>query len=314
MRLSIVVPAYNAAPFLERCIRSLEGQDVAREDYEIIIVDDGSTDETPLIAAGLYREFGNIRILTQTNKGLSVARNEGIAHAEGEYLMFVDSDDALRPACLAAILERCESQDLDLLRIGAVGAGSAAVCSGLDVLRGRVKVCAPFSVCRKSLLDEHQLRFFPGIFHEDAEFTPRLYYYAKRVSSLPEDVYIVNRTPGSITGTPDPKRVHDLLLVMDRLDAFAAGLPGGERKAFHDCISSNMNYALHLATDFSVAGSDLRRNFAQAFAGCSKLFLHLRASSRFRWKMEGLLFGLFPRRALGIYSFFYRFVKPDPDA
>ena len=103
MRLSIVVPAYNAAPFLERCIRSLEGQDVAREDYEIIIVDDGSTDETPLIAARLSREFGNIHILTQTNKGLSVARNEGIAHAEGEFLMFVDSDDALLVAAKGKI-------------------------------------------------------------------------------------------------------------------------------------------------------------------------------------------------------------------
>lgn len=315
MKLSIVVPAYNAAPFLERCIRSLEDQDVAKDAYEIIIVDDGSTDDTPRIAGALCGEYPNIRLLSQTNKGLSEARNAGIAEAKGEYLMFVDSDDALRPSCLGEILLSCERLSLDLLRIGATGGDSETVRPGIEVLRGRVKVCAPFSVCRRSLLEELGLRFYPGIFHEDAEFTPRLYSYARRVSSLPEDAYIVNRTPGSITGTPDPKRVYDLLLVMERLDAFAEGLDSSGKKAFHDCIASNMNYALHLATDLSSGeGETLRKPFAAAFSSHRSLFAHLRASSRMRWKFEGLLFGLFPCRALAIYSFFYRFIKPDPDA
>lgn len=315
MRLSTVVPAYNAEQWLERCILSIEGQDVARDLYEVIIVNDGSTDGTLMVAQKLAAEFSNIRIVSQPNKGLSEARNAGIDLAKGDYLMFVDSDDMLARDCLGKILSACEGLNLDLLRIGAVGKEPAGtVRKGKDVLLGRVKVCAPFTVCRRAFLEEHGLRFFPGIFHEDAEFTPRLYFYAGRVASLGEDAYIVNRTPGSITSTPSPKRVFDLLLVMDRLHAFASGLPARDRRPFHDCIASNMNYTLHLARDIAAGTEQAGKQFSSALARHRRLFSHMCSSSRFRWKAEGVLFGLFPGKALAIYAFFSRFIKPDPDA
>ena len=139
MKLSIIVPIYNVAPYLRKCVDSLLAQDIT--DYEIILVDDGSPDECPEIcdqyAASYPSEFKgqenskaaphastpytlhstpSIRVIHQANAGLSAARNAGIAAATGDYLMFVDSDDYLQPNVLGALLEQVERDNLDVLR------------------------------------------------------------------------------------------------------------------------------------------------------------------------------------------------------
>jgi glycosyltransferase involved in cell wall biosynthesis len=93
LQLSIILPVYNVRDYLERCIRSLEDQDIAREEYEIIVVNDGSPDDSREVALHLMREFNNITLLDQENQGVSKARNAGIARAKGNYLLFIDPDD-----------------------------------------------------------------------------------------------------------------------------------------------------------------------------------------------------------------------------
>ena len=139
MKLSIIVPIYNVAPYLRKCVDSLLMQDIT--DYEIILVDDGSPDECPEIcdqyAASYPSEFKgqenskaaphastpytlhstpSIRVIHQANAGLSAARNAGIAAATGDYIMFVDSDDYLQPNVLGALLAQAERDNLDVLR------------------------------------------------------------------------------------------------------------------------------------------------------------------------------------------------------
>ncbi len=139
MKLSIIVPVYNVAPYLRKCVDSLLAQDIS--DYEIILVDDGSPDECPEIcdqyAASYPSEFksqenskaaphtstpytihhtSSIRVIHQANSGLSAARNAGIAAATGDYIMFVDSDDYLQPNVLGALMEQVKRDDLDVLR------------------------------------------------------------------------------------------------------------------------------------------------------------------------------------------------------
>ena len=92
--LSIIVPVYNAEKWLRRCVDSLLNQDLPREDYEIILVDDGSTDGSLKICDEyLAAHPGLVRVIHQPNSGVSMARNTGIELAKGEYLSFVDSDD-----------------------------------------------------------------------------------------------------------------------------------------------------------------------------------------------------------------------------
>lgn len=119
MFLSIVVPVYNGEKHLAECLRSLLAQDLPREDYEILCVDDGSADSSPAILRQFAGENGNIRILTQANGGVAAARNAGAAAAEGEYVWFVDCDDLVAPNCLAGLRELAESSHPDRLIVGA---------------------------------------------------------------------------------------------------------------------------------------------------------------------------------------------------
>ena len=123
MKLSFIVPVYNVAPYLRKCVDSLLAQDY--DDYEIILVDDGSTDESGKICDEYAsRSFVNsfthslvpIRVIHQANAGLSAARNAGIKCAEGKYLCFVDSDDYWEENVLGSLMEQVEREKLDVLR------------------------------------------------------------------------------------------------------------------------------------------------------------------------------------------------------
>ena len=140
MKLSIIVPIYNVAPYLRKCVDSLLAQDY--EDYEIILVDDGSTDGSSDIADAIQSEFSErhtgyclvnaakpllidkeqthttpkIKVIHQENAGLSAARNTGIAAAQGEYVCFVDSDDYWEENVLGALMAQVDREKLDVLR------------------------------------------------------------------------------------------------------------------------------------------------------------------------------------------------------
>ncbi len=114
MKLSIIVPIYNVAPYLHKCVDSLLAQNY--EDYEIILVDDGSPDACPQICDEYAVAHENIRVIHRKNGGLSAARNSGIEVAQGEYLMFVDSDDYIEPNVLSGLMAQVERDNLDVLR------------------------------------------------------------------------------------------------------------------------------------------------------------------------------------------------------
>ena len=93
IKLSIIVPIYGVEQYLCKCVDSLLAQDLPASDYEIILVDDESPDACPQICDEYAKEHANIRVIHQTNAGLSAARNAGLKVAKGEYVCFVDSDD-----------------------------------------------------------------------------------------------------------------------------------------------------------------------------------------------------------------------------
>jgi len=100
-RISVIVPVYNAEPYLEKCVRSVMAQDFT--DWELILVDDGSPDNSPALCDRLATEDSRIRVLHQKNGGVSVARNNGMAMASGDLLSFLDSDDWLAPNALSVL-------------------------------------------------------------------------------------------------------------------------------------------------------------------------------------------------------------------
>ena len=110
--ISVIIPAYNVAPLLERCYQSIQTQ--TYKDFEVILIDDGSTDQTPEICEELAKNNANTRVVHQKNSGVSAARNKGIEIASGDYLCFIDSDDYVEPEYLQSLYHAIESADADL--------------------------------------------------------------------------------------------------------------------------------------------------------------------------------------------------------
>lgn len=234
IKLSIVVPIYNVAPYLRMCVASLLDQDLAKDEYEIILVDDGSTDACPQICdeySTLYTVHHTplIRVIHQMNGGLSAARNSGIKIAKGEYLMFVDSDDYLQKKVLGTLVEQMESQQLDVLRYNYYNVRedgsifephknskpyfdySNEVVNGETFLNDRLGyACYAWAfVLKRELLDG--CIFTPGIYFEDTDWTPRMLLKAKRVASTPMIVYNYLWREGSITLPTSPEKKQKIL-------------------------------------------------------------------------------------------------------
>jgi len=109
---------YNVAPYVDRCIRSLEDQDIPKEDYEIICVNDGSPDNCKNIVENLQQEFPNIVLINQENQGVSMARNNGIYRATGKYLLFIDPDDYVDTHSFARVLKTVDKQNAQVSFLG----------------------------------------------------------------------------------------------------------------------------------------------------------------------------------------------------
>ncbi|MDE6963459.1 MAG: glycosyltransferase, partial [Lachnospiraceae bacterium] len=99
--ISVIVPVFNGQDYLEKCIESIEKQ--TYKNLEIIIINDGSTDDTAAVCVKLRENYENIHVITTEDEGVSAARNAGIEAAKGEFLTFVDADDRLRPKTLKVL-------------------------------------------------------------------------------------------------------------------------------------------------------------------------------------------------------------------
>lgn len=112
--ISVIVPAYNAEDYLPACLDSITSQDI-EETFEIVCINDGSTDSTADILDKYDRNYPYLKVITQKNSGLSAARNAGIKTSSGDYIMFVDSDDAILEGTLRAVYTKAHDEDLDVL-------------------------------------------------------------------------------------------------------------------------------------------------------------------------------------------------------
>lgn len=110
MKISVIVPCYNAGAYLEPCLRSVLAQTMG--DLELLVIDDGSTDESLAVAQAVAREDARVRVFHQENRGVCAARNRGLDAAQGEYVTFVDGDDLLPPDALARMLALAPGADM----------------------------------------------------------------------------------------------------------------------------------------------------------------------------------------------------------
>ncbi len=269
MRFSIIIPAYNAEAYLQRSLDSIFSQEF--NDYEVIVVNDGSTDETAALLEGYTSKHQNLHVLAQSNQGMATARNRGLETAQGDYILFVDSDDELMPQALSELAPHLNGEDI-------VGFGTrihneqtgtnidfqlstndSKQYSGWDYFNlYRLKstpvhfVCIWQRVYRRGFLEENSLRFAEGLRRaEDDLFTTMVFLHAQRVKTIADCLYIYHVRPGSITRSSDPKLDDDSWSVQQTLADTFIPMSGIDKTVIYRVLASN--YINHI----SVKGNTL---------------------------------------------------------
>jgi glycosyltransferase involved in cell wall biosynthesis len=313
MKLSIIIPVYNTEPYIEQCMLSCLKQDLPLDEYEIIVINDGTKDKSMSIVERIANDNKNIRIISQENKGLSAARNAGLGIAQGKYIWFVDSDDWIEENCVKSLIVKMEQDDLEGLvyagiryiegktSLGAEVSYSNIVMSGKELMSMHPINCAAVkTIYKKEFLDQNNLRFYEGIYHEDHEFTPRAYYFINRIEFTNDHVYYNRQTPGSITQKPNPKKAFDLVVVARSLYNFKQTHDmENVGRAFDNLIAAAVNQSL---SNSYYMDEDNKSMLNKRLEESRYLLDSMSHSSNGKYRIEGILFKLFPKRIVKTYN------------
>lgn len=255
MKLSIIVPVYGVEKYIEQCISSLLVPDCC--DYEIIIVNDGTKDRSMDIVREKFNDT-RIRIIEQDNAGLSAARNHGIREAKGEYVWVFDSDDWAEKDLLPELIGCLNNEDVicldryyrnyDISGVQILEIHENTANSGIDFLCGDYVQPAQFYVMKSQFIRNNNINFKEGILHEDSLFTPITLTLAENIRTYSNPIYHYRQREGSITQKATPKRLYDLMFVIDALIKFAENkIDGNKRTKWGKCIAQLTNEVLYVA-------------------------------------------------------------------
>jgi glycosyltransferase involved in cell wall biosynthesis len=315
MKLSVIIPVYNVEPYVERCLLSVIEQDIPFFDYEIIVINDGTTDNSLVVVNEFAAKYDNIIVVSQENQGLGAARNKGLSLAKGEYVWFIDSDDWIAKNCLSKIMYLL-NQDIDCLTFKYNKYSNSeknqdfslffpGIKSGMNLTKThKVSIPAPFTIIKRSIFLENNLTFCHGICYEDSELTPKLYFYAQKCVFLDEVCYYYFRRDGSIMSSFSLKKASDILFINDALLNFAEKTIKNqcERFIFYYWIGLNINILLFKLNQLS---EDEARQFFAKFVQKRKMFMAMIRSGKLKYKIEGVLLLLSPRLTLNLYKLFF---------
>ncbi len=233
--ISIIIPVYKVEDYLGQCVKSVIGQTYTN--LEIILVDDGSPDKCPQMCDKFAKKDKRIRVVHQTNGGLSAARNTGLDIATGQYIYFLDSDDYIEPETIETMLKTMRSDDIDIVIAGVKpfytgknkpNAFDGKVqyfdtnsqttnLSGSEVISG--PAVAWGKLYKKSIIDKYHLRFDVGLINEDESFN---WYYNTKVRRgifIPNKFYNYLIRNDSIMGNKENKgdKLGDILYIVDNV-------------------------------------------------------------------------------------------------
>lgn len=276
MKLSLIIPIYNVERYVARCLQSCLYQSlVASTDYELVIVNDGTQDHSMDIVEEITQGHTNVTLIYQQNQGLSMARNAGLRAAKGEYVWFIDSDDWIEEGCLHEIIRCLSETKVDILQLqyrnvytdGTPSDEHYATIEGIQkskdwFVRNHYHAAVPFMVYRKSLLQMHSLQFYPGIYHEDSEFKPKVVYLADTCASYDKVAYnYFKGNASSITAVLKLKNGLDLFTVMNSLATFVDEhhITGIYRRSFYTQIGIAMRTVLRTLDSVSEKDASILR-------------------------------------------------------
>lgn len=256
--VSVIIPAYNAGDFVEACLCSVIGQ--TYHNLEIIVVNDGSTDDTPRIVEKYASVDSRIFLVSKENEGLPLARRTGIDVAKGKYIQHLDSDDTLLEDAIENLVEKAEGTDADIVAAPfffcytdqpARHSGELAFTelSGIAYLDEILHLRAYWSVWsnfqKRSLFLEHDIEIVPHIYYgEDAILMTQLLTYASKVVSLDKPILHYNRFSSSMTYGINDEKYRNFRLYPAWIEDFL------NRKGLAESLGEKIAL-LHIRTTFS---------------------------------------------------------------
>lgn len=317
IKISIIIPAYNAEKYIERCIHSLATQDIPTDSYEVIVINDGSTDNTESILNTLCVQHSFLRYISTSNSGLSASRNKGIKEAIGEYLLFLDADDSIRANCLMNIYREASVNDLDMMLMSyqhILSDGRYAKASyrieendetvelGKDFLiKKHHPPMIPLYAYRRSFIIENNLSL-RSIGHEDEEFTPRAIYLAHRVKYYPLTFYNYFQNSESFMNRYKESNFYDMITAMHSLNQFKLAHQDSPKVvAYFDSLIANRLLMI------------FKRSIRDGYAIQNKLIDRIKRGGLYPLKPKNpsfytVLFNCSP----SLFERYYRFIKHKP--
>lgn len=248
MKVSLIIPIYNVESFLEKCLDSVQAQ--TYKDLEVILVNDGSTDNSPKIINKYVAANSNFKAYTIENSGQGGARNYGIEKAEGEYIAFMDSDDYIAPNCIERLTETAikENSDIvvcncyDVREDGSVIEKSENNVNNIttsafekpQVLFNRV---APWGkLFKKSVFGN--LRFATRVWYEDMRLIPKLYLNAEKITYIDDPLFYYVQRGGSTMNNNNAVRNLEIIDTFDDLIAYF------KEKNFYDTFKQELEFLI----------------------------------------------------------------------
>lgn len=249
MRYSVIIPVYNAEGTLRRCLDSLVGQQFSN--YELLLINDGSTDGSDAICREYANTYSCVRYFVKENGGVSSARNLGLEQAEGEYILFVDSDDYVSEDYFALLSHTLESNAVDLLMFGYRNFGGASTEWDTGVFceetESSVAKRISFAVCqylfssllskafKRQIIERDNIRFSNDLaIGEDQAFIFTYAMHIRSIGSIEDHLYNVDVSDGnSLSRKARPYLTEQLMEVNRRMYAAYQAVPHAPEAAKH---------------------------------------------------------------------------------
>ena len=240
MDLSIIVPIYNVEKYVRTCLESIYRQGLEEKRFEVILVNDGTKDHSMEMIADIISQHDNITVINQENQGPSVARNNGMTKAKGEYIFMIDSDDLLIDNSIGVLLEKALESKVEVMTADYLQMGNKEIeaflssllqsetrspqideATGEDFLKEEYCRNIWRSLYRREFLQDNNITFIPGITAQDVPFANECYLKAKKCLKA-QWAFIIYRwgNPSQTTMYFNTKKAKDLCIAIQRIWSF----------------------------------------------------------------------------------------------
>ena len=215
MFLSIIIPIYNVELYLENCLDSIANTNVSQEEYEVIVVNDGSTDNSYEIALKYASKIKNFKCFNQSNKGVSKTRNFALQQAEGTYVFFLDSDDHFKKDSFNKLMEVVQSEEeVDLFLLDNKYPKKRSLYTTNQLISEHFFSAYLWKACfRRDFLKQNQIQFLEGYILEDGIFILESVLKAKSIATQSLDLVEYTYNPTSyMRDTTNKEKNHQMIV------------------------------------------------------------------------------------------------------